>query len=299
MTNVMAPMGFEPIRNKAASGGGNFNSYPMLYSNTSILGIGDLVRLSSGYIDKCSPSQTPTGIFQGWKFRNRSVAGGSLGLGSDNSITPYHKAWNGAVTLPTNQEIEAIVDDDPGLTFRVQCMGAVTLASRGGLVDMADSPGGPDLIFGRSRQKVGTPTTYYNITAIAVNAAGSGYTQNQVDVVVDGVIQSMRPADVVLSGGATSSYVLLNPISGVATNTPTVTIQPKPGYSGSGATVTLTVSTAQTAAQFRVERILEQPFRVSDSSFNTTGYDLSNIGSYSWLEVAFAKHARGGSALYN
>lgn len=299
MTNVLAPLGFVPIRNKYNSGAGNMNSYPMLYSNTELIGIGDLVRQnSSGYIVKCAPSAAPTGTFQGWQFRSRSVAGGSMGLGTDNSITPWRKAWIGAQTLPTNQEIEALVDDDPACTYRVQCMGTVALSSRGLLVDMADAPGGPDLVFGKSRQKVTTPTTYYNITAIAVNAAGSGYTQDKVDLVVDGLIQDIRPSDIVLSAGALSSFTLLNPIHGVATNSPTVTVQPKPGYAGSGGTVTLTVSGAQTAGQFRIERILEQPFRVSDSSFNTTGYDLSNIGAYSILEVAYAKHSRGGTALY-
>lgn len=302
MTNVLAPMGFVPIRNKYNSGGGNGNSYPILYSNTELIGIGDVVRQnSSGYIVKCAPSAAPTGLFQGWQFRNRSISGGSMGLGTDNSITPWRKAWTGAQVLPTNQEIEAIVDDDPAMTMRVQCMGALTIASRGLLVDLVDSPGGPDLVFGRGKQKVSTPTTYYNITSIAVDGGtqGSGFTQNGVDLKIGSEIIDLRPADITVTAGAVVAITLLNPIHGLAANSNTLTVQAKPGYSGTAATgFTPTYSGAQTAGQFRIDRILEQPFRVSDSQYNTTGYDLSNIGTYSWVEVSFAKHSRGGTAMY-
>lgn len=296
MTNVLAPMGFVPARNRG-NHADYLNPYPMLYSDTSIIGIGDLVKMSSGYLTKAAPADVPMGLFQGWSFRSRSPYGGSLGLGSDNSISPWHKAWNGAVTLPSNQAIEALVDDDPNLILRVQCVGALTIASRGALVDMADSPGGPDLVFGRSKQKVGTPTTYYNITAIAVDGGtqGSGYTQNGVDLLIDGVIQDIRPGDIVVTAGAVTAINLLNPLHGFAGATPAASTAPKPGYAGTTSTgYTETVSTAQTAAIFRIDDVLEQPFRVTDSTFNTTGYDLSNIGTNSWVTVRFAKHQRGG-----
>lgn len=297
MTNVLAPLGFTPLRSKVNAMEA-LNEYPMLFSNTEIIGIGDLVRLNSGNIAKCSPAQTPIGIFQGWYLRTRSAAGASMSLAGDGGLTMWKKAWNGAITLPTNMEVAAVIDDAPYTTFRVQCAFAVTAANRGALVDLSDSPGGPDLIFGRSKQKVGTPTTYFNITSIAVVGGGTGFVQNGVDVLLDGVILDLRPADVTVAAGAVTAITLLNPIHGLAAAAGTITVQAKPGFAGAGpGSFTPTFSGAQTAAQFRIERVLEQPFRSSDTSFNTVGYDLSNIGTFSWLEVAFAKHARGGTAL--
>lgn len=303
MTNVVAPLGFTHIRNKAGVNQ-HTNVYPMLYSNTELIGIGDLVRLNtSNYIVKATPQQAPIGIFKGWQMRSRSIYGGSLGLGSDNSITPWRKAWNGAVTLPANQVIEALIEDDPNDTFRVQCVGTLTSASVGALVDMADAPGGPEMTFGRSRQKIGTPTTYYNVTAIAVDGGtqGSGFTQGGVDLVVNSVIQDLRSTDITVTGGAVTAITLLNPIHGLPSNSPTISVQAKPGYTGTGASgFTPTVSGAQTALQFIIDRILEQPFRAvnSNNAGLTEGYDLSNIGQFSWCEVRFARHQRAGSALY-
>lgn len=304
MTNVFAPMSFTPIRNKFNSGAGAFNSYTISAADTSLIGIGDLVRRSSGrIITKAGPTHTPLGIFQGWRFRTRSIHGGSMGAAPQSNFIPYFKAWNGAITVPSNMEIEAIVDDDPAMTFRVQCFAttAITVADYGALVDMVDAPGGPDVsVMGRGRQGVGTPTTYYNIDSYTVSNGGSGYTQDGVDLLVNGQVIDIRPADIVVTAGAIASISPLNKVQGLPTNTPTVAVQPKPGYSGSGAVISISgnMSAAQTAAQFRIERVLEQPFRVTDAYNNTTGYDLSNVGVFPWLEVAYAKHVRGGSALY-
>ena len=90
----------------------------------------------------------------------------------------------------------------------------------------------------------------------------------------------------------------LNAVQGLHDATPTVTLQPKPGYDGGGETITPVVSGAQTALQFRIERILEQPQRVATVYNVTEGYDLTNVGVHPWVEVAYARHARGGSALY-
>jgi hypothetical protein len=300
MTNVLAPLGFTYIRGLTPVGE-NTEGYPMLYSNTTMIGLGDLVRLNtSGYIVKCLSGEAPMGIFKGWQIRNRAQTGGSLGLGAENSISPWRKAWNGAISLPTNQAVEALVEHDPQASYRVQCMGAVTLASRGLLVDLADAPGGPEMTFGRSRQKVTIPTTYYSTTAIAVDGGsqGSGFTQGGVDLVLDGVIQDLRSTDITVTDGAVTAITVLNPISGHADNTPVISIQAKPGYSGTGSTsFTPTVAGPTTASQFYIDKILEQPFRAVDSTDAglTTGYDLSNIGDFSWLEVRFAKHQRGGT----
>lgn len=292
MANNFQPLGFEAIRNKGPRGGGAFNDYPILFSDTSILGIGDLVRLSSGYVTKAGPTHTPLGIFQGWNYRTRSMIGGSYGGSSDGQI-PWRKMWRGAVVVPTGQQIVALLDDDPNLTFRVQASQALAATDIGKLVDMVDSPGGPNLAFERSRQSISYPTTYYNITAYSVDNGGSGYTQDQVDLVINGVIQNIRPSDIVVTAGVIISITPLNQVQGLPTNTPTSTVQPKPGYAGSGAVVTTTKSSGQTAAQFRLERPLEQPLRQFDSGNNTVGYDLSTAGLYSMWEVSYAKHARG------
>jgi hypothetical protein len=300
-TNVFQPLGFVLADNKFNSGAGHYNPYTILYSDTSIIGLNDLVKRSSGNtITKAGPTDTPIGMFKGWNFRTRSPYGGQMGGAADGSIVPWKKQWNGAVTLNTNQYIEALVDDDPSNLYRVQCFATTALAQSniGNLVDMCDCPGGPDVnVFGRGKQGVTYPTTYYNITAYSVDTAGSGYTQNGVDL-VNGQIMDIRPSDIVVTSGAIISITPLNQVQGLPTNTPTSTVQPKPGYGGSGAVVTTTKSGAQTAAQFRIERILEQPFRVTDAYNNTTGYDLTNIGTFPWLLVSYAKHARAGSALY-
>jgi hypothetical protein len=302
-TNVLSNIGFVPMRNKFVLGGA-MNEYTISSSYTGLMGIGDLVRQNtSGNIVKCLPNETPIGIFQGWNFATRALGGGSQGgTGNDGSV-PWKKAWTGAQVVPTNMAIRCLVDDDPAQTFRVQAKGTITAAQRGLLVDLADAAGGPDTtLFGRSKQMVGTPTTYYNITAISVDGgtAGSGFTQDGVDLLVNGDIQDIRPSDITVTAGAVTAVTLLNAISGVPTNSPTITVQAKPGYSGTvgAGTFTPTVSGAQTANQFRIERVLEQPFRAYDSSNNTTGYDLSVAGAKAWVEVAYARHMRGGTALY-
>ena len=294
MANMKAPLGFSPFRNKGMIGGA-FNNYPVLYSDTSLIGIGDIVRLSSGYVTKAGPTHTPLGVWQGWNFRTRSMVGGSQGGASDGQI-PFRKAWSGAQVVPSNQSIVALIDDDPFQTFRVQAAQAIAATDIGKLVDLVDCPGGPDLLlFGRGKQMISYPTTYYNITAYSVDSAGSGYTQDQVDLVINGVIQDIRPSDIVVTAGAIISITPLNQVQGLPDNTPTSTVQAKPGYSGSGAVVSTTKSSAQTAAQFRLERPLEQPARQYDSANNTTGFDLSAAGQFSWWEVSFAKHARGST----
>ena len=301
-TNVFAPLGFNPIRNKASSGAGNLNEYPVLYSDTSLIGIGDLVYRSGGYITKAGPTVTPMGIWQGWQFRTRAPLGGSFGGAADTFVVPFKKAWTGAQTLNQNQTIVAMIDDDPFMTFRVQCVGIVAVTDVGKLVDLADCPGGPELtLYGRGRQRVSTPTTYYNITAYSADTAGSGYVQDQVDLLVNGVIQDIRPSDITVTSGGIASISLLNNVQGLPDNTPTTTVATKASYiaaggaTGSGAVITSTKSSAQTAAQFKIERIISQPFRAFDSSNRTTGYDMSAAGANAWLEVSYAKHQRGST----
>ena len=294
MTNMFAPLGFQPFRNKSAIGG-VFENYPIDPTDTSLIGIGDVVRLSSGYLTKAGPTHTPIGIFQGWNYRTRAMGGGSQGAASDGQI-PFRKAWAGAITVPSNQSVVALVDDDPFQTFRVQASQSLVATDRGKLVDLVDCPGGPDvLLFGRGKQSISYPTTYYNITAYTVDNGGSGYTQGQVDLLINGVIQDIRPNDITVTAGAIASISLLNQVQGLPTNTPTSTVQAKPGYGGTGAVISTTKSAGQTAAQFRLERMLEQPFRQVDSANNTVGYDLSGAGAYSIWEVSFAKHGRGST----
>lgn len=299
MPNTIQPLGFTPFRNKVSAMEA-LNDYNMSAGLAEIIGIGDLVRLNAGFIQKCSPTQVPIGVFQGWYVRSRQASGAGMSLTGDGSLTMFRKAWNGAISIPANMEIMATIDDSPDTTFRVQCgYTANNPAARGTLVDLSDSPGGPDLIFGKSQQKVTTPTSYFNITAITVSNGGSGFVQGGVDFLVDGVIQTLRPNDITVAAGAVTAITPLNPIQGLPTNTPVLTIQAKPGFPGTGpgAFVGTTFSGAQTPVQFRIERILEQPIRVADSSFNTVGYDLSSPGLLAWVEVAFARHARGGTAL--
>ncbi len=294
MANKLQPFGFQPIRNKATIGGLN-NDYRIDPTLTELIGIGDMVRLSSGYIVKAGPTHTPIGTFQGWNFATRAMGGGSQGGMSDGSI-PWRKAWNGAVTVPTNMAVQCLIDDDPFLTFRVQTTQTIELADVGKLVDLVDCPGGPDVrLFGRGKQSVSYPTTYYNITAYSVDSGGSGYTQDGVDLVINGVIQDIPASAITVTAGAVAAISHLNQVQGLPTNTPTSTFQPKPGYSGSGAVLTTTKSAGQTAAQFRIERVLEMPFRQYDTANNTTGYDLSSPGLYSLVEVSYAKHARGST----
>jgi hypothetical protein len=304
MTNVFQPLGLVAIRNKFNSGAGAFNSYTIDPANATLIGINDLVKRSAGRtIAKAGPQDTPLGTFQGWRIRTRAIYGGSMGgAGSSVGVIPYAKSWNGAITVPSNMEIEAIVDDDPGCTFRAQLFSpetALTEADIGKLVDLVECPAGPDVNYmGRGKQAVGFPTTYYNISSYTVTDGGTGFTQDQVDLLVNGQIIDMRPEDIVVTAGVIISITPLNAVQGLHDNTPTVTVQGKPGYSGSGATITPVMSGAQTALQFRIERFLEQPMRVSDTYNRTTGYDLTNVGVNPWVEVAYARHARGGSALY-
>ena len=257
-TNVFQPTGFIKADSKYNSGADHLNPYTILYSDTSLIGLNDLVKRNGGNtITKAGPTDTPVGFFKGWNFRTRSPYGGQMGGAADNAIVPWKKSWAGAVTLNPNQYIEALVDDDPSNLYRVQCSQTLAQADIGKLVDMVDCPAGPDLnVFGRGKQSVSYPTTYYNITAYSVDSQGSGYTQNQVDLVINGVIQDIRPSDIVVTAGAIQTVTPLNQVQGLPTNTPTSTLQPKPGYAGSGAVVTTTKSGAQTSAQFRIERIL-------------------------------------------
>lgn len=303
MPNIYQPLGFVAFRNKFNSGAGAFNSYTIAPGDTSLIGLNDLVTRSAGRtITKAGPTSVPLGTFQGWRLRTRDIHGGSMGgAGSSVGVIPYAKSWNGAITVPSNMQIEAIVDDDPAATFRVQMFSpesALTAASVGAIVDMVDAPGGPDVsVMGRGKQGVGFPTTYFNITSYTITGGGTGWTQNQVDLVVNGQIIDMRPSDITIAAGVITAITPLNPVQGLHDNTPVVTVQPKPGYAGGGATITPVVSGAQTAIQFRIERFLEQPFRVQDNFGVTTGFDLTNLGTSPWVEVAYARHARLGTAL--
>lgn len=300
MTNVFLPLGFIPIRNKFTSGTGTFGQYTLSATDTSIIGLNDLVKRSGGNtITKANAGDTPIGFFQGWYWRTRSAFGGQMGMAADAYISPFRKVWNGAVSqVNPNQYIEALVDDDPAETFRVQCFGTINQANIGALVDLADAGSGPDVtVMGRGKQAVGTPTTYFLITGFTVTGGGSGYTQNGVDLVINGQVMDINPASITVSGGVVTALALLNQVS-VPSNTPTLTLQPKPGFAGSGATITGSFSGSQTASQFRVERIFEQAFRSQDAQFNTQGFDLTAPGLYAWVEVAFAKHGRLGTALY-
>jgi hypothetical protein len=303
MTNIYQPLGFQELRNKYGSGGGMMSQYTISAADSTLIGLNDLVKRSGGKtITKAGPADTPIGMFKGWQFRTRSPVGGSQGSAADGRIVPFFKAWTGAITINTNQYIEALVDDNPSNTYAVQCFSTSALAESniGSLVDMVDCPGGPDIsVFGRGKQGVSFPTTYFNITSYTVSAGGTGWTQNGVDLVVNGVIIDMRPSDITVAAGVITAITPLNLVQGLPSNSPTVTVQNKPGFSGGGgATITPVVTGAQTAAQFRIERILEKPFRIQDANNNTAGYDLTGVGVFPWVEVAYAKHGRGGTALF-
>lgn len=121
MANTNAPFGFRPI-GLTTGATPNFQQkpYKILYSNSNKIGQGDLVFITSGYVDTALSTTHPVlGVFAGCQYV--STITGQL-------VNRNYWAGGGDVTSTT--VITAFVYDDPTIIYEGQVSGAaVTIAN--------------------------------------------------------------------------------------------------------------------------------------------------------------------------
>lgn len=289
MPNTFYPFGFRPMRSKAVLGS-SLNNYPIAPGYAANIFNGDWMKFDgAGNVSRATSVDTLLGIFQGCEF--------NPGSNIPFQFFKYFKAGSTAIDAPG---IRALINDDPFETFQVVCSATVLPSDLGKFVNLDDTIPG-DTLFGASRQCVGAPggtPAGFNVTGGGpIGGVNTGYLAGgtgTIPLVVTGGTP-VTPATVtgtVVAGKITAINVVSAGFYSVA---PT-------GLTDGGAAntgpATLTVTTGAVAAvpgaQFRIERILEEPQRVSDAVFNTSGFVLTTAGQYSLLEVSPAKHYRGG-----
>lgn len=296
MANALAPFGFRPIRHLGGTGH-RTNQYLLKSDLSDSLFEGDLVKSDgSGGIQLCGRGEAMLGVFMGWWIPTQNALGNSNYGGNIGAQIPHSKMWVPGTTLPSGMNAYALVLDDPNETFRVQCLHTLTMDHIGALVNLEPGVSGNSL-YQRSSHGVSGIVTGGPISSVTVGGSGTSY--------VDGnaITVTRHASDPWAVGGTTAAgtiAVTTGNITGVtvtaggfysASHLPTITAP-----TGSGNTLTAVVGSPIAMSQFRVERILEFPGRKVDSNNNTTGYGLSETGSYCYVEVKPVKHERLGSA---
>ena len=288
MPNTFYPFGFRPMRNKAALGS-SLSYYPIAPGYAANVFNGDFMKFDgAGNVSRATSADTLLGIFQGCEFN----PGSSIPF----QFFKYFKSGSAAVDATG---IRSLINDDPFETFQVACSATVNPSDIGKFVNIDDTIPG-DTLFGASRQCVGAPggaPSGFNVTGGTIGGVNTGYLaggSGTIPLTVTGGT-AVTPATVTgtVTAGKITAINVVN--AGFYSVAPTGL---NDGGAANTAPATLTITTAAVAAvpgaQFRIERILEEPQRVADALYNSSGYVLTTSGLYSLLEVSVAKHYRGG-----
>ena len=144
MANTNAPDGFTPAYHIY---GGVIRPAKMRIASgygTSIFS-GDVVTLSSGYVQQAGATDTPVGVFYGVFF-----------TASDGEPT-FSKVWTGSTATLGSADAEALVYNDPGIVYEAQfTAGTPAVSFIGNKYTLSTTAG--STVTGRSKEGV-TATT--------------------------------------------------------------------------------------------------------------------------------------------
>lgn len=144
MANTNAPDGFTPAYHIY---GGIIRPAKMRIQSgygTSIFS-GDVVTLSSGYVQQAGATDTPIGVFYGVFF-----------TASDGTPT-FSKVWTGSTATQGSADAEALVYNDPGIVYEAQfTAGTPAVSFIGNKYTLSTTAG--STVTGRSKEGV-TATT--------------------------------------------------------------------------------------------------------------------------------------------
>lgn len=132
MANANAPFGLRPVRRlDGAAPTFQTNEYQVLYSDTTKIGTGDLVKLNSGYVARAAATDTPVlGIFAGCEYYDTAIA-----------KKVFSPQWTGSSTAIA--PVTCFVYDDVNIVYEIQSSGnAITIADIGktGKISTATDP---------------------------------------------------------------------------------------------------------------------------------------------------------------
>ena len=146
MSNTQAPFGLRPVRNLSGAAPTYQTSvYQILSTNSNKFGTGDVVKFSSGYIDKAATTDHPIlGVFQGCEYYDTYL-----------QKKVFFPAWLAPTTAVA--PITAYVIDDCNVIFEVQSSGAaITIANVGQTAKFTGN---------------GAPSTTTGISTLAIDQA--------------------------------------------------------------------------------------------------------------------------------
>ena len=294
MANVLSPWGFRPFTTVTGLGH-EVGEYEFSSAYASSIFAGDPVKSDgSGGLALAARGDAILGVFLGWYIPDRSLGYGNLGGGAISNL-PHSRVWTPGTVIPTGISPRALVHHDPNEIFVAQCVGSITAADLGALVNLEPRTGSS--VYGRSGYLCGPVAPEGGpMTSVTVGGSGSGYVQGAAITVTrhasDPYVGAADAAGTInVTTGNVTSVTLTSQGFYSATHLPTVTAP-----TGSSNTF-LAVVTTTTRSQFRVERIIEKPLRVVDANNNTTGYGLTTSGLYATVQLKCMKHERGGSAM--
>lgn len=114
MANSNTPFGLRPLRRiDGAAPNYQLNAYKVLESDTTKIGTGDLVKLSSGYVARAAATDTPVlGVFAGCEWYDTTI---------QRKI--FSPQWTG--TTSAIAPVTAYVIDDVNTVFEIKSSGTV------------------------------------------------------------------------------------------------------------------------------------------------------------------------------
>ncbi len=145
MANNNAPFGFRPARHLTGGQLGRLSTYKIAAGYATDIMSGDVVRADgAGNIGKLTiAGDVPLGIFSSVKY-----------VQPDGTIK-FARNWSASTPTKAGTDIEALVYDDPMMSFHVQTSGTVLYANQLKFVDVVDGAG--NALTGTSSQTVGNP----------------------------------------------------------------------------------------------------------------------------------------------
>ena len=169
MSNTSAPWGLRWLRNLNGSAPTcQQNNYQIAYNYGSNIFAGDLVILSSGYLNVASASSHPVlGVFLGCEYYDTTL-----------KQQRFMPAWL-APTLTSTIIVTAYVCDDPNAVFEIQAGGsAVTQANVGSAAKIVAGSG-----------STATYQSGFYLDTANINAAGTGQTGANYPIQIVGLGQ--------------------------------------------------------------------------------------------------------------
>ncbi|MEQ1711638.1 MAG: hypothetical protein ABL908_09565 [Hyphomicrobium sp.] len=143
MANALNPFGFQALRHASGGEYSRINQYTLAAGYATSLYEGDVVKSSGGNVALAAPGDAILGTFKGVEY-----------IEPDGTIK-FDNKWRASTATRAGEKIVVHVQDDAGLTFKVQTNATVNYADRGKFVDLVAAAG--DALTGRSKMAVGAP----------------------------------------------------------------------------------------------------------------------------------------------